>query len=691
MTPLVQLVRRLDLLQQTLRFRIVASIVFVIVCAGVFAPLIVTCHQLHAQRLALGRALAGQNIADGDEHAVTFLETGTVLVDGRTYGGPEIHRRARFYFDEGGNLASAPLMEDLLAEQKPAWAPAFLLEKPSTTWMLAGITMAWLGLIVWMKITLPFVMTVVATGVPVGLCAAAGNREAMLAFAGMGLLTFTFVLFTRVVLIALQFPSQILAVAHTVVKEATRNRLSLVFVVLLLIGLPLLPLGLDPDSPLRFRIQTFIARSLGLTYVMAACMTLFLSCATIAFEIRDRQIWQLMTKPLRRANYLLGKWVGVLSVNLVILIVAGISILTYVKYLSRLDVAPGLAGMLDRLAVTDEVLTARIGGRPRLETLSDQQIRARVAQVIERDPIMSAMAEVPLATKRKLARDMREEFMNSQRSVGPIEPGRPGGNQRTYVFHGLGHAKNLQSTLTLRYRFHILRDDEHERFPVGFIFNGDPETAVQRQYTPTVTHVLPVGADLIQDDGTMAVTVVNLHVPPPDQVGRGELNFEPDDFELLYKVGSFEANFTRAVMVMWVKLAFLSMLGLAASTILSFSVACLLSFTVLLAATLGPFLAMSLEEYYPPDVHQMDWTNIGLVIQWAFQSFIRVTARFIVFSLRSFGEYRPTESLVEGRLISWRVVASGFFWIGVVWSGIALAVGYLSIRNRQLAIYSGHG
>jgi len=29
--------------------------------------------------------------------------------------------------------------------------------------------------------------------------------------------------------------------------------------------------------------------------------------------------------------------------------------------------------------------------------------------------------------------------------------------------------------------------------------------------------------------------------------------------------------------------------------------------------------------------------------------------------------------------------------MGVVWSGIALAVGYLSIRNRQLAIYSGHG
>ena len=691
MTQLVQLYRRLDLLQQTLRFRIGASIVVFIACAGVFTPLLVTCHQLHAQRLVLGRALAGQNLANGDEHAVAFAQTGTVTVGDRTYGGEEILRRARFYFDDAGELASGPLMEDLLAGQRPAWAPTFLLEQPSTTWMLAGVTMAWLLLIVWMRITLPFVMTVLATAVPVGLSAAAGSREAMLAFAGMGMLTFTFVLLTEVVLIAFQFPNQIFAVAHTVVKEATRNRLSLVFVVILLIGLPLLPLGLDPESPLRFRVQTFIARSLGLTYTMAACMTLFLSCATIAFEIRDRQIWQLMTKPLRRVNYLLGKWIGVLSVNLVILVVAGVSIFTYVKYLSGLDVAPGLEGMLDRLAVTDEVLTARVGARPRLETLSGEQIRARVAQVIERDPVLSAMAEVPLATKRTFARKMQEQFVSMQRSVPPIEQQRPGGNRRTYVFHGLGHAKNLQSTLTLRYRFHILADDEHERFPVGFIFNDDPDTAVRRQYTPTVTHVLPIGTDLISEDGTMAVTVVNLHVPPPDQLGRGELNFEGGDFELLYKVGSFEANFVRAVLLTWVKLAFLAMLGLAASTILSFAVACLLSFTVFLAATIGPFLALSLQEYYPPDVHQMDWTNIGLVIQWAFQSFIRGTARLLVFVLHSFGEYRPTGNLVEGRLISWRSVLGGFFWLGGVWSGLALAIGYLSFRNRQLAIYSGHG
>jgi len=326
-----------------------------------------------------------------------------------------------------------------------------------------------------------------------------------------------------------------------------------------------------------------------------------------------------------------------------------------------------------------------------LDTLSMQQIYARVDDELRRDSAIADPDDVALSVKRAMAREMQEVFVTQQRSVPPIEELQPGGNQRTYVFENLGSARKLQSTLTLRYRFHILRDDEHETYPVGFVFNDRPDTALRRQYIPTVSHVLPVGTDLVRDDGTMSVTIVNLHNPPPDQQGYGELNFEHGDFELLYKVDSFEANFGRAVIMTLVKLAFVAMLGLAAATILSFPVACLLTFVVVFAATMGPFLAMSLDEYYPPVWNQFDKTDIPMVILWAFQSSIRAIAQGLVFVLHSFGEYTPTQSLVEGRLIGWRSVASCVFWIGIVWSSIALLVGYLSIRNRQLAIYSGHG
>ncbi len=690
MTVLRAIYRRLDLLQRTLWFRIAASVFALAICAGTYGPLLAVSTDLHEQRRALNRALAGQSLPAGDEHALSLQESGTVTVGGREYGGPQFVRQAELYFDETGELAAAPLVEALLADQRPAWAPPFMLDQPGTTWMLALVTAAWLLLIIWMQITLPFLLTLLGTSIPVLIAWRAGAERAVLVCAGMGMLTFTSVLLTRTVLILFGFPVQVLAVAHTVVKEASRSRVALVFVILLLVLLPLIPLWLDPEAPLRFRIQTFISRSLSLTYVLAACMTLFLSCATVAFEIRDRQIWQLMTKPVGRMSYLAGKWLGVLSVNAVILVVAGVSIFTYIKYLRQLPVAPGLEGALDALAVRDEVLVARVGARPRYEALSAQQLRAEVDLMIERDPQLSG-TEIPLSVKRQMARDLQEQYLNESRTVPPVDPIRPGFNQRTYVFEGLGAARSQQSSLTLRYRLHILRDDEHERFPVLFVFNEDPDTATTRQYTPTVTHVLPIGPDLIRDDGTMAVTIFNLYEPAPEDRGRGELNFEEDDFELLHRVGGFEGNFLRAVVMTWAKLSFLAMLGIAAATLLSFPVACLFSFTIFFAGTLGPFLALSLEEYYPPDTSRMDWGNLALVIQWAFQSLVRGIAQGLVVALESFGEYRPTQSLVEGRLIGWRSVAGGFFWLGAVWSGVALCLGYLVLRNRQLAIYSGHG
>ncbi len=680
---ILRVYRRLDALQRARAFKLAATVAVLVLAGAVFGPLVSVSNDLRAQRVVLERELAGQSLPARDEHAVSLSETGSVTVGGHVYGGEQFRARAPLYFDEQGVLVAAGrLIDDLLERERPRWAPEFLVEAPRTTWTVAAVVTAWLLLVVWIELTAPFVLVTACTAAAMETCWLLGRESAMLAFAGMGLLTFTFVLLTRAVLILFSSRHQALAVAHTVVKEATRSRISLFFVVVLLVVLPLLPLWLDPQDPLRYRIQTFISRSLGVTYVLAAVMTLFLSAGTVAFEIRDRQIWQLVSKPLSRFNYLAGKWLGVASVNLVILLVAGVSIFAYTKHLSRLPVAPGLPGALDRLAVRDEVLTARVGAAPLYQELDAEQLRARVEQAIRRDPEKAVRAgEITRAEKNQMAREIQEAHLNAQRSIPP-------GEGRTYVFPGLGPARGLQSTLTLRYRFHILRDDEHARFPVAFVFGGLDEP-FEREYIPTVTHVLPVGADLIRDDGTLEVTVVNAYRHPEGERGSGELNFEPGDLEVLYRAGSFEGNFLRAVLMTWVKLAFLAILGIACSTLLSFPVACLFSFTVFAAATLGPFLALSLREYYPPEPR--DWGNAAQVIYFLGKSAIRLIAQCLVFMLHRFGEYRPTASLVEGRLIAWSTVAGGALWLGAVWSGICLAFGYLVLRRRELAIYSGHG
>jgi hypothetical protein len=687
MKGLIELYRRMDVVQRTRRFRVGATVVVVLLCGVVFGALLTTSYRMHGQRQALIEALSGQNLNEGDELALSLSRTGTVVVNGITYGGDRYQRNADLFFDEQGTIrAPAALANRLLDDQRPAWAPRWMLEQPQTTWLLAALTTAWLLLIVWLDIAVPFLLTVVGTAIPVAVCWLAGSTQGMLAFAGIGLLTFSYLVLTRLVLAALNWPRQVLSVAYTVVKEASRTRVSLVFIVVLLVVLPLLPLGLDAESPLRYQLQTFISRSMGLTFLVAACMTLFLSCATVAFEIRDRQIWQLVTKPLSRFNYLLGKWVGVLSVNLILLLVSGISIFTFVQYLRERPVASGLEGQLDAMAVQNEVLTARVSRLPSYDVLDPAQVNARTEQIITRTPELAAMPEVPLETIRQIQSDLQEGYLLGQRTIPPA------GGLRTYRFTGLDRVtRDAQSILTLRYRFHILRSDEHETFPATFFINENPNLAVRRTYVPTMSHVLPIPTSMIRDDGTLVVTVRNEYVPGPQQQGYGAINFELKDFELMYSVGSFEFNFLRAVLINWIKLAFLAMLGVSCATFLNFSVSCLLSFTIFAAGLLGPFLADALAQWAPPAVSQMDWSNIALVVQWAFQWFIKAVAELLVWALSGFGELSATQALVEGKAISWMDVGRGMLKLGVLWSGVTLLIGYVVIRSRQLAIYSGHG
>ena len=647
MRLLTELYRKLDLLQTRASVRIALSVVAGLACVIVFGWLIMLTHSLDGKRQNLRRILSVENYVEGDAYAVALHDTGMIDVGNTTYGEAGWAEFAPNWFDGEGRVIDVDgVVELLLRGHRPALSigdsrivvPTWLVERPATTWLLACVVTAWLALVIWMGLTVPFLITLLATAIPIVLGVlmdALGDvlpREGVIGnllpwfltgprfrifVIGLGLLVFTFVLLSRVLQSLYNRPYQPLAVAHTVLKEAGRLRITLVFLVTLLVLLPLLPVSLDTEAPLRFQVQTFISRSLGMTYALAACFTLFLACATVAFEIRDRQIWQIVTKPVGRFNYLIGKWLGVVSLNLVILVLSGVSTFLFVQYLREQPVAGGAVGEQDRAQLETAVLTARRGKTPVYERMAAEKIRERVDQIIRNDPELAG-TDVSDHRRRQIANEIRMQFDTAIRSIPP-------GAGRTYEFTGLEGAESLQSAITVRYRFHILADDEHQTFPCVFQFNEDQSTRIQQTYVPTMSHVLTVPSNLVKD-GRLKVTIYNLYEPPPgDQ--RGSLNFDADDLEVLYKVSSFESNFLRAMIGTWVKLAFLAMLGIACATFLSFPVACLMSFTIFISATLGPYLAMSLEEYYVVPFQFVDRGDIGMVVKWAFRSFIKVIAQ----------------------------------------------------------------
>ena len=671
--------------QHRMIVRIVATVLILGAIASSLAPVLQVSHRLHSDRSAIQEALSGP-----DQRLVgkQLQETGFIIIDGEEFG----HERLKGFqvLDENGDISNPTSVTwYIISTEIPPWLPKWMLRSIGTTWLIAVTAIVWAVSAVWLGLLVPLLYATIGSTCSWLLFRMFGLPGLSLAVPVIGLLAFTFALLLRILEFALSSPKQITTIAKGLLLEASRTRLSLACISLLLILLPLIPYWLDPNSPLRHQLQTMLSRSLGITFALAACLTVLLSCATVAFEIRDRQVWQVMTKPVHKFGYLFGKWVGIVSLNATILCIAGLSIFIYIQYLRAQPVAPGMQGELDRLAVEEEVLTARVSAEPVYLALTSAQLNARVDSIIEADSDLRDLENIQIPLRRKIRSEVQEQFLASQRSIPPANQG--SFYQQTYTFTGLGEAKELDAPIAFQYRFHILESNEHELHKAGFVFNDDPATRQTIKFVPTMTHVTLIPSSFVDDEGNLKISIYNFYQPPEGKEGRGSISFDADGIKVLYRVGEFEPNFFRAMIVLWIKLAFLAAIGISVATFLSFSVATLVTFTIFASGLMAPWLAESLQLYLPPLTSEIDFGDIGMVIQWGFENAIRGIASFLVYMLQGFGEQQPASQLVQGMFISWGSVLNGFLSICVLWSGFAIAIGTLVLRKRQLAIYSGNG
>ncbi|MEE2906476.1 MAG: hypothetical protein VX527_01450 [Planctomycetota bacterium] len=683
----VGLYRSLQNLQKRLWVRLTLSVLAVVACAAYFVPVLVFSYGASKDHAALYMALTGP---EAESNQQKLRNTGKIIVDRRVFVIDQ--QFMPDLFDENGqlespglavNLAMRPMVQSILNR-----APRWLVMQPETTWAVMFLTLAWFWLIIWIGLFVPFVLTVLVTLGLYFVTGWLGLRDLQLAIAGIGLLTFTFLLLIRTLLILLSWPNQVMAVAHTLIHEASRTRLTLLFIILILVLLPFLPLTLDPESHLRFQLQNFMSRSLEYTFALAGVMTLLLACGTVAFEIRDRHIWHVMTKPVGHLQYLIGKWLGIVLLNACLLAVAGVSVFLYIQYLRTSNTSTGMAADEDRFIVAQELLAARTEQRPTLEPPDEAALEIEIDRAIQNDPAFAKWQQdetLPFV-REKMRREMLDAIHRAQRSIPPGRNGQPGA--RTFYFENLEMAAMRQVPLTLHYQFITGTMDEHERYVAGFMFNNDKESILLREYIPTVPQVVRIPPYLIQDDGTLELTILNYFEPPPGRF-YGQMFFEKGGVELLYQAGGFNTNFLRVMLILLIKLGVLAALGVFFATFLNFPVACLSAFTLFIGGQMAPFLASSLEMYFPDSADKVDWENIGQVVQWVFESSIRGLAQAMVFMLGAFGEYHPVGLLVEGRLVSWKSVLTSFLRLELIWGGLSLVVGWVVLRSRQLAIYSG--
>lgn len=482
----------------------------------------------------------------------------------------------------------------------------------------------------------------------------------------------------------------VFAVARNVLAEAVRLKLSLIFIVLLVFGLAALPMVLDPAQPLRYRVQAFMQYTIGGSFWLIAILVLLFSVASVAFEQRDRVIWQTMTKPVSAWHYVLGKWLGVSALALVLLSVAGSGIFLFNEYLrsqpaqgerenAAFVAAGGEVVSEDRMVLETQILSARVSVRPYAPQIDWEQfaknVEARVEQELAPASDFARMGAGGDAAKQqvreKLRKDLYDNVQREYRSLAPLEA-------RQFIFGGLREAKEGARPLILRYKIQSGTNAPDQTYKLSFEFIDGASTVREVSLNQFVS--MPLLPSAIDENGELAFRVTNGDIF--QRRGNAErMSFPADGVEISYAAGGYRLNFLRVMFVLWIKLAFLSILAIACATFLSFPVACLVAFGAFLAAESAGFLKSALENWQTQD----EKTNEILIVRWG----IEKVAQSVSWLFSTYHDLRPTQRLLDGLLLSWGEVAWGTLVLAV-WSVVLFFGASFIFARRELATYSGH-
>ena len=664
--------------------RVVATAVAMAALAALGLPLLRVSIGLAEQRSAILAALAKCSAAAGDPAAMQLLQRGTVRVGDRDYGGPRVVGRAVDLFEDDGSMSEATKRElswRLLGDQVPGWMPFALVQSPAL--VVAALTLAAAASVggIWLGFLLPMLEIGGLVALVAGACWRFGWTTAAqwTISAALALLLFGFL--WRGARGLLSFRSGPIAVAGNTALEGVRTLAVPGFALPVAMVLPFLALSREPGEALYQAIPGFLDWGHTAVYTFAALFVIFFGCASSAFEIRDRQVWSVVTKPVSHGGWLLGKWLGTLTLGMTIVAGGFILMACGTMYLS----SQKPIDERDARDVRDTVLVGRVGTKPVYQEPDQQAIREAVDQDIAADSVLKADiengAQDEAEVRRTLAAQKRRQFLDQQRQIPP-------GDSREFTFAGLRDAVSVNRGIALRYKFHGGGDDEHQRFPAMIQYASGKGAGgwELREWVPSEVYTLPIDPRFVDDDGTLRLRIFSAgwdekeNKPVPGTITMFMLD---DSLEVMVDDSSFAGNLLSAAFVDLCKLGFLAALAVAAGSLLSFPIAVLLAFGVFAMATLTPFLAVSIKNYYPDQ-------KSGLLI-WAFQEIVLGIARTIEFLLRGFAARSPSDSLAQGRAITWGTLWDTFAGIGLGWTGAVLALGWLSIRRKEIAVYSGQG
>ncbi len=446
-------------------------------------------------------------------------------------------------------------------------------------------------------------------------------------------------------------------------------KIALFFICLLAVlifGLPFVARG---DGTVSGAIQAFLAYSLSAVSFLLALLTLFMS-RSLSDELAQRQIFFLMTKPLPRWQYVLGKWLGIVLFDALLLVLAGAGIYGMARYIA---VRQAPRDVVDRQKLMDQVFSARHQAAVEMPaTVFDREARAAYDRRREEGYYAN---RIDVNEKMEIAL-LRLEIEQHWRNIGP-------GDSRELLFRNVRCDRSPEKSIQIRYKAMAPNYPPDEVVRSLWVV-GDPD-----QVRPYVEfrrdvhdryHTFSVPADTVAEDHTLRIQLVN-HASfivdpehPYDDVRPFIIRLEPTPaVEVMFGIGSFAGNLLRVLSLILFKLMFLAALGLAATTVFSFPVAILVSLTVYVLAEFRGFIGESVQYLSADGLEGMFQAGFGLAL------------RVILFVIPNFPFFDAVDTFVDGRNVTLMWVLQGLGMLAVVQTGIVLLAACLMFHFREVS------
>ncbi|HEX9046541.1 MAG TPA: ABC transporter permease [Verrucomicrobiae bacterium] len=453
---------------------------------------------------------------------------------------------------------------------------------------------------------------------------------------------------------------RILAIAWLTWKAALRFKLFLVIAALLVLAVVGLPLVIQDDGTAQGFTQIILTYTLSSITALLGLSTLWLSCGTLARDIEECQMQVVATKPIARWQIWLGKWIGIVSLNAVLLAISGACVFGVLQYRAA-KLPPAV-----RETLQTQILVARGSAK---EASSAADIDAETERILQARLKSSPVDKVDVPEVR---RQIREGVRADLQLVPPSY-------QRVWTIN-LGRAKNYLhgKPLQLRVKFNSANKSPSGTFTALWQVGDPPKTKYWRSepmsLAPDTFHEFEIPADLFDDNGVLTVMFAN-----PNNTA---LLFPLDEgMEVLYPEGGFALNFARGLGIIFCWMALLAALGLAAASLLSFPVATFFALAMMLVVFSSGTLAESVES---GSVAAGDEEK-GIAGHSVMDVVLIPAFKGVLMIINLAKSFSPIDALSTGRSITWGELGLAFGQIVVMLGGVFAVLGIFFFSRRELA------